>query len=168
MEKRYIYSLFVENKPGVLSRISGLLTRRGFNIESISAAETERAGISLLMVEFFADEAMAEQIKKQLDKQVDVYEIKELRAPEAVTREHIMVKVKAEPDERMSLISVAGIFRANVIDVSPQSMIVELTGEASKLKAFIEALKPYGIIQVARTGAIGMIRQGEPHLEKEY
>ncbi len=166
-ERRHVLSLIVENRPGVLSRISGLLTRRGFNIESLSAAETEDRSISLIIIVFEANDATAEQINKQLEKQVDVYEIKELTAPDAVTREHLMVKVKANPEERMSLISVAGIFRAHIVDVSPKSMIMELTGEASKTEAFIEAVKPYGIIQVARSGAIGLSRLGAPQLNKD-
>lgn len=169
MEKRrYVLSLIVQNKAGVLSRISGLLTRRGFNIDSISAAETETPEISLMIIVFQADEHTAEQIKKQLDKQVDVYEIRELKSPEAVTREHVMIKVKAAPDERSSIISVAGIFRASIVDVSPETMIVELTGESSKTKAFIEAIQSYGIVQVARSGIIGMSRREAPVLKERF
>ena len=167
-ERRYVLSLIVQNKAGVLSRISGLLTRRGFNIDSISAAETEKPEISLIIIVFQADEHTAEQIKKQLEKQVDVYEIRELRAPESVTREHAMIKIKAAPDERNSIIAVAGIYRASIVDVSPETMIVELTGESSKTKAFIEAVRPYGIIQVARSGIIGMSRTEAPVLKELF
>jgi len=168
MERRYVLSLIVQNIPGVLSRISGLLTRRGFNIDTISAAETENPEISLIVVVFSATEKTAEQIRKQLQKQVDVYEIKVLEAPHAVTREHVMVKVAATPEERASIISVAGIFRSNIIDVSPTTMIIELTGETTKTQAFIETIKPYGIIQVARSGIIGMERLGSPEIHKNY
>ena len=167
-ERRHVLSLIVQNKTGVFSRISGLLTRRGFNIDSISAAETESSEVSLIVIEFKADSKAAEQIKKQLDKQVDIFEIKELIAPDAVTREHVMIKVKAAPDERSSIIAVAGIFRASVVDVSPDTMIVELTGESTKTNAFIEAVKPYGIIQVARSGMIGMSRLGAPVLKELF
>lgn len=160
-ERKYVLSLIVQNKTGVFSRISGLLTRRGFNIDSISAAVTETDDISLIVIEFKASEKAANQIKKQLEKQYDVYQIKELKSPDAVTREHIMIKLKAAPDERHSIVSVASIFRASVVDVSPRTMIVELTGESSKTNAFIEAVKPYGIIQVVRSGVVGMERSGE-------
>lgn len=168
MEQRYVFALTVQNIPGVLARISGLLTRRGFNIDAISAAETETPEISLMMVVFRADEYTAKQIRLQLEKQVDVYSLKELKSPEAVIREHVMIKVEAQPSERMEIISVAGIYRASIVDVSPESMIIELTGESSKTAAFVEAVKPYGIIQVARASVIGMQRQGKPVLKKKF
>ncbi|MBQ1302527.1 MAG: acetolactate synthase small subunit [Firmicutes bacterium] len=164
MEKRYIYSLIVQNRAGVLSRIAGLLTRRGFNIETCSAAETENPGVSLIVVVFRSDEKNAIQIKKQLEKQVDVFEVRELTSDSSVTREHVMVKVSANEDERINIISVAGIFRANIIDVSPKSMIIELTGNTGKIDAFIETIKPFGINQVARAGMIGIERLGNAPL----
>lgn len=168
MEKRYVLALQVQNKVGVLSRINALLTRRGFNIDSMSAAETDNPDIFWIIVAFRADESNAEQIKRQLSKQIDVYKILDLRAPDAVTREHIMIKVAAKPEERSSIISVAGIFRANVIDVSPSSMIIELTGETTKTKAFLETIKTFGILEVARSGIIGMNRLDVPEEEEEY
>ena len=158
MYRRYVLSVLVENRSGVLSRLSGLITRRGFNIDSLTVAETEDPGRSRMTIVLHCDESVVEQMKKQLQKQVDVIEVTELMAHESVTREHVMVKVAATPETRMSVISVADIFRANIIDVGAEAMIVELTGESAKTEAFIETVKPFGILQVVRSGITGLER----------
>lgn len=158
MYRRYVLSVLVENRSGVLSRISGLITRRGFNIDSLTVAETEDPGISRMTVVLHCDESVVEQMKKQLEKQVDVKEVTELVEHESVTREHVMVKVGATPENRMSVISVAEIFRANIVDVAAEAMIIELTGESNKTEAFIETVRPFGIQQVVRSGITGLER----------
>ena len=158
MYKRYVLSVLVENHSGVLSRISGLITRRGVNIDSLTVAETENPGISRMTVVLHCDEGVVEQVKKQLEKQVDVIEVVELVEHMSVTREHVMVKVAATPENRMSVLSVAEIFRANIVDVAAEAMIIELTGESTKTEAFIETVRPFGIQQVVRSGITGLER----------
>ena len=158
MFRRYILSVLVENRSGVLNRISSLITRRGFNIDSLSVAETENPEISKMTIALHCDEAVVEQMIKQLKKQLDVIEVTELEEGSSVTREHVMIKVAATAENRMSVISVAEIFRANIIDVSPHAMIIELTGESTKTEAFIETVKPFGVLQVVRSGLTGMKR----------
>lgn len=158
MYRRYVISVLVENRSGVLSRLSGLITRRGFNIDSLTVAETEDPGRSRMTIVLHCDESVVEQMKKQLEKQVDVIEVIELMEHQSVTREHVMVKVAATPETRMSVISVADIFRANIIDVAAEAMIVELTGESTKTEAFIETVRPFGILQVVRSGITGLQR----------
>ncbi len=158
MYRRYVLSVLVENRSGVLSRISGLITRRGFNIDSLTVAETENPAISRMTIVLHCDESVVEQMKKQLEKQVDVKEVAELVEHESVTREHVMVKVAATPENRMSVLSVAEIFRANIVDVAAEAMIIELTGESNKTEAFIETVRPFGILQVVRSGITGLER----------
>ena len=160
--KRYVLSVLVENVSGVLNRISGLITRRGFNIDSLTVAQTEDAARSRMTIVIHCDESVIEQVRKQLEKQVDVISVIELKPDESVTREHVMVKIHAEPKERVSVISMAGVFRANVVDVGEESMIVELTGESSKVEAFIEIVKPLGLVEVVRSGITGLTR-GSKH-----
>ncbi|MDP4153294.1 MAG: acetolactate synthase small subunit [Bacillota bacterium] len=158
MIRRCVLSTLVENHAGVLSRITGLFTRRGYNIDSLSVGVTENPDLSRMTIALHADEQTIEQIKKQLDKQVDVIEVTELEAGQSVTREHVLIKVKATPEDRMSLISITNIFRANIVDVSSESLMVELTGDSSKTEAFIEIVKPFGILQVVRSGLTGLKR----------
>ncbi len=156
--QRYVFSALVENRPGVLSRVSGLFTRRGYNIDSLVVAETEDPRHSRMTIVLHADEITAMQIKHQLEKLIDVIEIRELSPENAVTREHVMVKIAASDENRMSVISLAGIFRANIIHVSPQSMIIELTGDTTKTEAFIEIVRPFGILAAVRSGISGLER----------
>jgi len=155
---RYILSALVENRAGVLSRISGLFTRRGYNIDSLSVAETENPRVSRMTISVRADEAMAEQIKKQIEKQVDVLEVEEMGYFTSVVREHVLIKIAAAAENRLSVIAVADIFRANVIDVSPETMMIELTGDTTKVDAFVEVVRPFGIRQVVRSGVTALRR----------
>lgn len=163
--KRYVFSALVENKPGVLSRISGLFTRRGYNIDSLTVAETETSAHSRMTIALHSDENTAEQIKNQLDKLIDVIEIKELISGYSVTREHVLVKIAATAEHRMSIISLTNIFRANIVDVSPDNMIIELTGDSTKTEAFIEIIRPFGILQAVRSGLSGLERGVQPQEE---
>ena len=155
--KRYVYSALVENRPGVLSRVSGLFTRRGYNIDSLTVAETENPAYSRMTIALHSDENTAVQIRRQLEKLIDVISIAELTPNQSVTREHVL-KIAADADSRMAVISLTNIFRANIIDVSPQNMIIELTGDTTKTEAFIEVVRPFGILQAVRSGISGLER----------
>ena len=153
-----VLSLLVDNTSGVLSRVSGLFSRRGYNIDSVTVGETENPAYSRMTVAVSGDEASLIQIKKQLNKLEDVVDIVELEPGKSVCRELVLVKVKANPSERKDIISVADIFRANIVDVSKDSVIIELTGAQSKLNAFIELLNGFKITELARTGITGLAR----------
>lgn len=157
MQKR-ILSLLVDNTAGVLSRISGLFSRRGYNIDSLSAGVTADERFTRLTVVCSGDVLILEQITKQLAKLVDVRDIKVLEPEDSVSRELVLVKVAAKPEQRQGIISIADIFRAKVIDVSKDSMIIEMTGTKSKLEAFINLLEDYEILELARTGITGLSR----------
>ncbi len=157
MQKR-ILSLLVDNTAGVLSRISGLFSRRGYNIDSLSAGVTADERFSRMTVVCSGDALILEQITKQLAKLVDVRDIKILEPENSVSRELVLVKVAAKPNEREGVMTIANIFRANIIDVGKESMVIELTGSKSKLSAFIDLLDEYEILELARTGITGLSR----------
>lgn len=159
--KKWILSILVENTSGVLSRVSGLFSRRGYNIDSITAGMTVDPRFSRMTVVCTGDELILEQITKQLAKLVDVRDIKVLAPGESVNRELILVKVLADASQRQNIISVADIFRAKIVDVGRESLIVELTGTQSKLDAFMELLEGYEILEIARTGITGLSRGKE-------
>ncbi len=157
MQKK-VFQLLVDNTSGVLSRISGLFSRRGYNIESITAGVTADPRYTRITIVASGDDEILEQIEKQVAKLVDVRDIKELKPDESVYRELVLIKVKVTAQQRESVISVANIFRANIIDVSPESIIAELTGNQSKIDAFIALLRDYEILELARTGIAGLGR----------
>lgn len=156
--KRMILSILVENTAGVLSRVAGLFSRRGYNIDSLTVGETQNPAISRMTVMVHGDDQILEQIRKQLQKLEDVIEIKELTSSESVTRELILVKVKAVGEERQDIISIADIFRAKIVDVALESLMIELTGNQSKIDAFIKLLEPFTIMELVRTGITGLTR----------
>ena len=156
--KQRILSLLVDNTSGVLSRVSGLFSRRGYNIDSLTVGVTADPKYSRMTVVASGDDLVLEQITKQLSKQVDVIDIKVLKPEESVNRELIMVKVKANATERQSIMSVASIFRAKIVDVAVGSLIIELTGAKSKVDAFLKLLEGYEILELARTGITGLSR----------
>ncbi len=162
MQKR-VYQLLVNNTAGVLSRITGLFSRRGYNIESITAGVTADPRYTRITIVTSGAEEILEQIEKQLAKLVDVRDIRELKPEESVYRELIMVKVRAAAEQRQSVIAVADIFRAKIIDVAPESLMIELTGDQKKLDAFISLLDGYEILELARTGIAGLGR-GTDHV----
>ena len=153
-----VYSLLVDNNPGVLSRISGLFSRRGYSIDSITAGVTADPRFTRITIVASGDELILSQIEKQVRKLADVIEIKVLREGESVYRELIMVKVRADAAQRAEIISVADIFRAKVVDVEKESLMLELTGNQSKLEAFLNLLDGYEILELARTGITGLSR----------
>ena len=156
--RRRSYSLLVENNPGVTSRISGLLSRRGFTMESISAVVTADERYSRVTVVASGDEQSLEQIEKQLAKLEDVIDIKILRAGASVTRELILVKIRATDVQRQAIMNVTEIFHGKVVDVTLDSMVIELTGHQDKLEAFMDLLQGYEILELARTGITGLSR----------
>ena len=153
-----VYSLLVDNTSGVLSRISGLFSRRGYSIDSITAGVTADPRFTRITIVTSGDELILSQIEKQVRKLEDVIEIKVLKPEESVYRELIMIKVRANASERSEIISVADIFRAKIVDVENDSLIIELTGNQSKLEAFLNLLDGYEILELARTGIAGLLR----------
>jgi len=155
---RHTISLLVENIPGVLARVAGLFSGRGFNIESLCVAETLEPGTSCLTVVSKGDEAIIEQIMKQLHKLIDVIKVTDITEQEYVEREMVLIRVKAESHTRAEVLRVIDIFRGKVVDVSARSYAIELTGSASKIQAVIDILRPIGIKEIVRTGIIAMPR----------
>lgn len=155
---RKVLQLLVDNTSGVLSRISGLFSRRGYNIESITAGVTADPRYTRITIVTSGDDEILDQIEKQVAKLVDVRDIKELKPSESVYRELAMIKVKASSEERQGVIAVADIFRAKIVDVSKDSLIIELTGNQEKIEAFIHLLDGYEILELARTGIAGLGR----------
>lgn len=156
--RKQVYSLLVDNNPGVLGRIAGLFSRRGYSIDSITAGMTADPRFTRITVVSSGDELILSQIEKQVRKLEDVREIKVLKDGESVCRELIMVKVRADAHQRSEIISVADIFRAKIVDVEKESLMVELTGNQSKLNAFLTLLDGYEILELARTGITGLAR----------
>ena len=156
--KKKVFQLLVENTSGVLSRISGLFARRGYNIESITAGVTADPRVTRITIVATGDDEILEQIEKQLEKLVDVLDIKELKPDESVYRELALIKVSCPPSERPNLISLAGVFRANVIDTAKDGMIIEMTGNQGKINAFLKLIDGFEILELARTGIAGLSR----------
>lgn len=162
MQKK-VFQLLVNNTSGVLSRIAGLYARRGYNVESITAGATSNPDFTRITIVASGDDEILEQIEKQLAKLVDVRAIKELEPDKSVYRELLLIKVRTAAEQRQSVISVADIFRAKIIDVAPESLIIELTGNQQKIDAFISLLDGYEILEMARTGLAGLGR-GTEHI----
>ena len=162
--RKMVLSLLVRNEAGITSRISALFTRRGYSMESITGGDTEVSGIARLTVVVSGEEHVLEQVKKQLAKIDNVIEIQELEPDNSVCRELVLVRVAVNEIQRPEIVSVANIFRANVLDVAKESLMIELTGNKSKLDAFLELLTGYEILGIARTGITGLFRG--MHIEK--
>ena len=156
--RRMVLSILVDNTAGVLSRVSGLFSRRGYSIDSLTVGETETPGISRMTVVATGDEQILDQIKKQVAKLEDVKSIIELADGESVCRELILVKVSVTQKDRQAIIAVADIFRAKIVDVAMESMMVELTVNQAKLDAFIKLLEGFEVIELVRTGITGLTR----------
>ena len=157
--QKHTISLLVDNEPGVLSRVSGLFSGRGFNIESLCVAETLDPGISRMTLVTRGDDAIAEQIKKQLNKLINVIKVHDLTGTEYVEREMALIKVQAKADHRAEILRIVDIFRCNVVDVSPEHYTIKVTGTADKLAAILSLLRPMGVKEIARTGAIALGRE---------
>ena len=155
---RLVLSLLVENNPGVLNRVAGLFSRRGYNIESISVGQTNIKGMSRMTVVSTGDEQILTQIEKQLGKLVEVVEIEKLEPDDSVYRELVLIKVDANADQRTNINSIVDIFRAHIIDVSPTSLIIEVTGNTRKVNQLLTMLNGFNVTEIARTGLAGMHR----------
>ncbi|MHC1566814.1 MAG: acetolactate synthase small subunit [Candidatus Syntropharchaeia archaeon] len=158
---RHTLSVLVENKAGVAARVTGLFTRRGFNIDSINAATTEKPDISRMTIVIESEregERQLEQITKQLNKLIDVIKISDITSYEYVERELVLMKVNAEPETRSEIMQIVDIFRARIVDVAPKSLIIEVTGDEEKINAIIRLMERFGIIEMVRTGKIAMVR----------
>ncbi len=150
----------VEDKPGVLNRISSMFRRRGFNISSLAVGHSEMPDLSRMTFVVDGDDSTVEQVTKQLHKLIDVVRVTDLSDEEIVTREMALVKVRATAQVRSEIIQIVDIFRANIVDVSPDSLIIEVTGDEDKIRSLLELLKPFSVREVMRTGRIAMVRGG--------
>jgi len=156
--KQHVVSALVENRAGTLSRVSGLFSRRGYNIDSLTVGETEKPEISRMTIVVSGDERVLEQIVKQVGKLVDVIAVRELENASCLRREIILVKISADEKTRPAVLEIAGIFRARVVDVSTETITVEATGSLEKLNGLLLLLRPYGILETARTGMVALER----------
>ncbi len=155
---KHVISVLVENKVGVLSRITGLFSGRGFNIESLAVGETEDMAISRMTIVVSGDESILEQVRKQLGKVVDTIKVTDYTGTDYVERNLILIKVSALPGKRNEIIELVDVFRGKIIDVGQKDMIVEISGPEDRLEAVLNLLRPFGIKEVARTGRIAMNR----------
>lgn len=156
---KHILSILVDNEPGVLARIAGLFSGRGFNIESLCVAETTDPDVSRITLVTAGHEGIVEQIKKQLNKQINVLKVVDLTSQASVQREMALIKVRAKPENRAEILRMVDIFRSRIVDVSSAYYIIEMTGDEDKMEAFLNLLKPMGIKEIARTGAIALARE---------
>ncbi|KTR07404.1 acetolactate synthase small subunit [Curtobacterium luteum] len=154
----HVLSLLVEDKPGLLTRVAGLFARRGFNIESLAVGNTEVEGLSRITVVVDVEDLPLEQVTKQLNKLVNVIKIVELDFSQSVQREHMLVKVRVDNQTRSAVLEAVTLFRAHIVDVATDSLVVEVTGDPGKIQAILRVLEPYGIKELARAGLLGMGR----------
>ncbi len=158
MSSNHIISVLVENKAGVLAKVSGLFSRRGFNIESLAVGPTEDPSISRITLVVDAESHSIEQVVKQLYKLINVLKIQELDPANIVERELVLIKVKTDNNTRAEILEIANIFRANIVDVAKKSLVIEITGTSTKVRGLEELLEPYGIQELIRTGKIAITR----------
>ncbi len=155
---KHTLSVLVENHPGVLSKVSGLFGRRGYNIESLVVSETEDRTISRMIIVVDGDEEILEQVTKQLNKLIDVIKVNDVTNEETVDRQLLLVRVNADHSTRAEIIQLMDIFRARIIDIGSKSLMIEATGDETKIEAIIKLLKPFGIQELVKTGRISLVR----------
>ncbi len=155
---KHIISVLVENKSGVLAKVTGLFSRRGFNIDSLAVGPTDDKSISRITIVLYAENHSIEQITKQLYKLINVIKIQELDPSNVVERELVLIKISADSKTRPEILEVVTIFRANIVDVSKKTLLVEITGSNRKVKALEDMLRPFGILELVRTGKIACVR----------
>lgn len=158
MNNQYVLGVLVSNVSGVLSRVTGMYTKRGFNIDSLTVGETESSAFSRITLTFHGDEHIKDQIVKQLRKLYDVKEVEVLNNDVTIIRELLLIKIRNSPESRQDAMTAAEIFRSKIVDYSSAAFTCELTGESSKIDAFIELVKPYGILEMCRTGVVALER----------
>ena len=154
----HVLSLLVEDKPGLLTRVAGLFARRGFNIESLAVGHSELEGLSRITVVVDVDALPLEQVTKQLNKLINVVKIVELDPTQAVEREHLLIKVRVDNTTRSQILEAVNLFRARVVDVAPDALVIEVTGDSGKVQAFLRVLEPYGIKELAQSGLLAIGR----------
>ena len=154
----HVLSLLVEDKPGLLTRVAGLFARRGFNIESLAVGHSEIDGLSRITVVVDVEELPLEQVTKQLNKLINVIKIVELDPAQSVQREHLLVKVRVDNATRSQVLEAVNLFRARVVDVSTDALVIEVTGDSGKTTAFLKVLEPYGIKEIAQSGLLAIGR----------
>ncbi|MCA1685196.1 MAG: acetolactate synthase small subunit [Planctomycetia bacterium] len=158
--KRHVLSALVQNQPGVLAHVSGMFASRGFNIDSLAVGETENAQTSRITVVVMGDDRLLEQVRKQLEKIVTVVKVLDISREDYVERDLMLMKVDAPPAVRAEIQGLVQIFRGRIVDVSPEQLMIEISGQEKKIEAFIDAVRPYGIRELARTGRIALVRGG--------
>ncbi len=165
---RHVLSLLVEDKPGLLTRVAGLFARRGFNIESLAVGPTEVPGLSRITVVVDQEDLPLEQVTKQLNKLVNVIKIVELEPGQSVQREHVLIKVRVDHQTRSHVLEAVNLFRARVVDVVTDALVIEVTGDTGKIEAFLKVLEPYGIKEIAQSGLIAIGRGSKSITERVF
>jgi acetolactate synthase-1/3 small subunit len=161
MRHRHVLSALVQNIPGVLSHISGMLASRGYNIDSLVVGETEDPELSRMTFVVVGDDNVLEQVRKQLEKIVTVVRVDDVSAKEHVERDLMLMRVKVPDGRRSEIRELAEIFRGRIVDVAPEAVMIEISGQEQKIEAFIEMMRPFGILELARTGRIAMVRSSQ-------
>jgi acetolactate synthase-1/3 small subunit len=164
----HVLSLLVEDKPGLLTRVAGLFARRGFNIESLAVGHSEIEGLSRITVVVDVEELPLEQVTKQLNKLINVIKIVELDPDASVQRQHLLIKVKVDGSSRSQILEAVTLFRARVVDVAPDSLVVEVTGDSGKVNALLRMLEPYGIKEIAQSGLLAIGRGSKSITERVF
>jgi acetolactate synthase-1/3 small subunit len=162
----HVLSLLVEDKPGLLTRVAGLFARRGFNIESLAVGKTEVPGLSRITVVVDVEDLPLEQVTKQLNKLINVVKIVELEPGQSVQREHMLIKVRVDNSTRSQILEAATLFRARVVDVTTDALVIEVTGDSPKCQALLRLLEPYGIKEIAQSGLLAIGRGGKSISER--
>jgi len=155
---RHVCSALVQNQPGVLAHISGMLASRGFNIDSLAVGETEDPHLSRITFVIMGDDRVLEQVRKQLEKIVTVVRVIDISREDYVERDLMLIKVSAPASQRAEIIGLVQVFRGRIVDVGPEQLMIEISGQEKKIEAFIELMRPYGIVELARTGRIALVR----------
>ena len=165
---RQTLSVLVEDKPGVLARVASLFSRRGFNIESLAVGPTELPDVSRMTIVVNVERLPLEQVTKQLNKLVNVIKIVELEDAQSVQREHMLIKVRVDNQSRSHVLEAVNLFRARVVDVVPEALVIEVTGDTGKIQAFLRVLEPFGIKEIAQSGLIAVGRGSKSITERVY
>ena len=164
--ERFVIAILVENQPGILTRVASMFNRRGFNIDTLTVSETENHDYSRITISLTGDDGTCQQIIKQLRKLYNVKEVKVMDKPQSVYRELALIKLQNKPETRQEILSAVDIFRSKIVDFSPSTLCVEITGETSKIEAFIALVEPLGILEMCRTGVVA-IERGCHYLNSE-
>jgi acetolactate synthase-1/3 small subunit len=159
---RHVISALVQNQPGVLAHVSGMFASRGFNIDSLAVGETQDPHLSRITVVVMGDDRLLEQVRKQLEKIVTVVRVLDISREDFVERDLMLIKIDATPDQRAEIKALVEIYRGRIVDIGPEQLMIEISGQEKKIEAFIEAVRPYGIRELARTGRIALVRGSGP------